>query len=405
MPAPSTASLLRHRPFQLYLGGRALAAFASQMVGVIVAWQLYELTDSAFLLGMIGLVQFIPTALLIFIAGHAADRYDRKRVVQLCQIGEAVGAGFLAWGSIGGWLTVEEMFAAVLVFGIGTAFSSPASAALMTGVSPEGMRQKATALATGTFEAATIAGPALGGLAYGISPGVAYIAIAVLWFLGGLLMGAIQLERPVATERPVPTPGAIFAGWTFVRRNPAILGAISLDLFTVLLGGATTLLPIYARDILHTDAWGMGVLRAAPSVGALLMTVVLSRFTIGRKTGLRLFQAIIVYGLATLVFGASHLMWLSLLALAVAGAADTISMVIRIALVQLATPDEMRGRVGAVNFLFVNASYQLGGFESGVTAALFGAMPSVLIGGVGTIAVALLWMKLFPPLRDLDRLE
>ncbi len=375
------------------------------MVGVIVAWQLYELTGSALLLGMIGLVQFIPTALLIFIAGHAADRYDRKRVVQICQIGEAVGAVFLAWGSSGGWLTVGEMFAVVLVFGIGTAFSSPASAALMTGVSPEGMRQKATALATGTFEAATIAGPALGGLAYGISPGVAYIAIAVLWFFGGLLMGAIRLERPVTAVRPAPTPGAIFAGWTFVRRNPVILGAISLDLFTVLLGGATTLLPIYARDILHTDAWGMGVLRAAPSVGALLMTIVLSHFTIQRNTGTRLFQAIIVYGLATLVFGASHLMWLSLLALAIAGAADTVSMVIRIALVQLATPDEMRGRVGAVNFLFVNASYQLGGFESGVTAALVGAVPSVLIGGAGTILVALLWMKLFRPLRDLDRLE
>ena len=375
------------------------------MVGVIVAWQLYELTDSAFLLGMIGLVQFIPTALLIFIAGHAADRYDRKRVVQLCQFGEAVGAVFLAWGSIAGWLTVEEMFAVVLVFGIGTAFSSPASAALMTGVSPEGMRQKATALATGTFEVATIAGPAIGGLAYGISPGAAYIAIAVLWFLGGLLMGAIRLERPIAAERPAPTPGAIFAGWTFVRRNPAILGAISLDLFTVLLGGATTLLPIYARDILHTDAWGMGVLRAAPSVGALLMTVVLSRFVIQRKTGMRLFQAIIVYGLATLVFAVSRDMWLSLVALAIAGAADTVSMVIRIALVQLATPDEMRGRVGAVNFLFVNASYQLGGFESGVTAALFGAVPSVLLGAAGTIAVALLWMKMFPPLRELDRLE
>lgn len=404
MSAPSI-SLTRHRPFQLYLGGRALAAFASQMVGVIVAWQLYELTDSAFLLGMIGLVQFVPTALLIFIAGHAADRYDRKRVVQLCQFGEALGAAFLAWGSIGGWLTVEEMFAIVLVFGIGTAFSSPASAALMTGVSPEGMLQKATALATGTFEAATIAGPALGGLAYGISPGVAYIATAALWFLGALLMGAIQLERPVEAERPAPTPGAIFAGWTFVRRNPAILGAISLDLFTVLLGGATTLLPIYARDILHTDAWGMGVLRAAPSVGALLMTAVLSRYTIQRKTGMRLFHAIIVYGLATLVFAVSHLMWLSILALAIAGAADTVSMVIRIALVQLTTPDAMRGRVGAVNFLFVNASYQLGGFESGVTAALVGAVPSVLIGGAGTIVVALLWMKLFPPLRDLDRLE
>jgi len=405
MSLPSTASLIRHRPFQLYLGGRALAAFASQMVGVIVAWQLYELTNSAFLLGMIGLVQFIPTALLIFIAGHAADRYDRKRVVQLCQFGEAVGAVFLAWGSIGGWLTVGEMFAVVLVFGIGTAFSGPAGAALMTGVSPEGMRQKATALATGTFEAATIAGPALGGLAYGISPGVSYIAIAVLWSLGGLLMGAIRLERPVAADRPAPTPGAIFAGWTFVRRNPAILGAISLDLFTVLLGGATTLLPIYARDILHTDAWGMGLLRAAPSVGALLMTVVLSRYTIQRKTGIRLFQSIIVYGLATLVFAVSHEMWLSLVALAIAGAADTVSMVIRIALVQLATPDDMRGRVGAVNYLFVNASYQLGGFESGVTAALFGAVPSVLIGGFGTIVVALLWMKLFPPLRALDRLE
>jgi MFS family permease len=375
------------------------------MVSVIVAWQLYELTDSAFLLGMIGLVQFIPTALLIFIAGHAADHYDRKRVVQLCQFGEALGALFLAWGSIGGWLTVEEMFAVVLVFGIGTAFSSPASAALMTGVSPEGMLQRVTAISTGTFEAATIAGPAIGGLAYGISPGVAYIAIAVLWALGGLLMGAIRLERPVATERPAPTPGAIFAGWTFVRRNPVILGAISLDLFTVLLGGATTLLPIYARDILHTDAWGMGVLRAAPSVGALLMTAVLSHYTIQRKTGLRLFQAIIVFGLATLVFGVSHLMWLSFLALAVAGAADTISMVIRIALVQLATPDHMRGRVGAVNFLFVNASYQLGGFESGLTAALVGAVPSVLIGGIGTIVVALIWMKLFPPLRELDKLE
>jgi MFS family permease len=401
----ASLSLLRHTPFQLYLGGRALASFASQMVGVIVAWQLYELTDSAFLLGMIGLVQFVPTALLIFIAGHAADRYDRKRVVQLCQFGEALGAAFLAWGSIGGWLTVEEMFAVVLVFGIGTAFSSPASAALMTGVSPEGMRQKATAHATGTFEVAMIAGPALGGLAYGISPGAAYIAIAVLWILGGFLLGAIQLERPVTAERPAPTPGAIFAGWTFVRRNPVILGAISLDLFTVLLGGATTLLPIYARDILNTDAWGMGVLRAAPSVGALLMTAVLSRFPIQRKTGLRLFQAIIVYGLATLVFAVSRDMWLSLVALAIAGAADTVSMVIRIALVQLATPDEMRGRVGAVNFLFVNASFQLGGFESGVTAALFGAVPSVLIGGAGTIAVALLWMKLFPPLRDLERLE
>jgi MFS family permease len=403
MPAAST-NLLRHTPFQLYLSARALSEFAAQMASVTVAWQLYELTNSAFALGMIGLVQFIPTGLLIFIAGHAADRYARQRVVQIAHLGRGIAIAFLAWGSIGGWLTVGEMFAAVLVLGTATAFDSPAEAALLPAVTPEGLRQKATALATGAFNAAMIAGPALGGFVYGFSPGTVYCAIGALWVLAALLIGGIRTDRPTE-DRPPPTPGAIFAGWVFVRRNPAILGAISLDLFTVLLGGATTLLPIYARDILHTDAWGMGLLRAAPAVGALLMTLVLSRFTIERRVGRRLFEAIIVFGLATLVFAVSREMWLSLVALAILGAADTISMVIRIALVQLATPDEMRGRVGAVNFLFVNASYQLGGFESGVTAALFGAVPSVVIGGIGTIVVALLWMKLFPPLRALDRLE
>jgi len=191
----------------------------------------------------------------------------------------------------------------------------------------------------------------------------------------------------------------------FVRGNPAILGTISLDLFAVLLGGATALLPIYARDILHTGPWGLGVLRGAPAVGALLMTAVLARHAIDRRAGMRMFQAVIVFGLATVVFAVSHLIWLSVLALAILGAADTVSMVIRISLVQLATPDEMRGRVGAVNYLFVNASYQLGEFESGLTAALFGAMPAAALGGVGTVVVALLWMKLFPMLRNVDRLE
>jgi MFS family permease len=190
-----------------------------------------------------------------------------------------------------------------------------------------------------------------------------------------------------------------------VRRNPAILGTISLDLFAVLLGGATTLLPIYASDILHTGSWGLGVLRAAPTVGALLIAAALARHPLDRRAGLRMFQAVIVFGLATLVFAVSRSIWVSALALAVLGAADAVSMVIRIALVQLATPDEMRGRVGAVNFLFVNASYQLGGFESGVTAAVLGAVPAVLLGGIGTVAVALLWMKLFPALRAVDRLE
>ena len=237
-----------------------------------------------------------------------------------------------------------------------------------------------------------------------MAPGAPYAMVATFWLLAGLLNGAIKLDRPAKAEE-APTFAALFAGVEFVRRNPAILGTISLDLFAVLLGGATALLPIYARDILHTGPWGLGVLRGAPAVGALLMTAVLARYQINRRAGMRMFQAVIIFGLATVVFAVSRSIWLSVLALAVMGAADTVSMVIRISLVQLATPDAMRGRVGAVNFLFVNASYQLGEFESGVTAALFGAMPAVVLGGAGTIAVALLWMKLFPTLRDVDRLE
>ena len=228
--------------------------------------------------------------------------------------------------------------------------------------------------------------------------------MAGFWVLGGLLNSAIKLERQVVAGDP-PSLRAMFAGVGFVRRNPAIFGTISLDLFAVLLGGAVALLPIYARDILQTGPWGLGILRAAPAVGALLMTVVLARTSIKRRVGMRMFQAVIVFGLATSVFAVSEWVWLSLIALAIMGAADTVSVVIRVSLVQLQTPDEMRGRVGAVNYLFINASNQLGQFESGLTAALFGTMPAALLGGIGTVAVALLWMKLFPALRDLERLE
>jgi Transmembrane secretion effector len=244
----------------------------------------------------------------------------------------------------------------------------------------------------------------LGGLAYAVTPGAPYAAMAVFWLLSGLLNGAIAQKPSVAAAEP-PTLATLFAGVGFIRRNPPILGTISLDLFAVLLGGATALLPIYARDILHTGPWGLGVLRGAPAVGALAMSAVLARHAIARRAGIRMFQAVITFGAATVVFALSRSVWLSLAALAVMGAADTISVVIRIALVQLSTPDEMRGRVGAVNYLFVNASNQLGEFESGVTAALFGAVPAVVLGGLGTIAVALLWMKLFPTLRDVERLE
>jgi MFS family permease len=271
-------------------------------------------------------------------------------------------------------------------------------------VAPQGMMQKATAVSTAAWQVATICGPALGGLAYAAAPGAPYAIMAVFWLLSGLLNGALKANRP-ASAAEAPTAASLFAGVGFIRRNPAILGTISLDLFAVLLGGATALLPIYARDILHTGPWGLGILRGAPAVGALLMSAVLARHAISRRAGIRMFQAVIVFGLATIVFAVSHSMWLSILALGIMGAADTVSVVIRIALVQLSTPDAMRGRVGAVNYLFVNASNQLGGFESGVTAALFGAMPAVVLGGVGTIAVALLWMKLFPALRHVDGLE
>jgi MFS family permease len=402
--ADSARALVGHKPFLLYFVGRGFSEFSYQIAAVALGWQLYALTNSAFELGLVGLAQFLPTALLTLLAGHVADRYDRRRVVQFSQIVEALTAAFLAWGSFAGWLSAPEIFAAAAVFGSAIAFESPAAAALLPSVTPEGMLQRGTALSTGALQAAAISGPALGGLTYALGPGAPYALIAAFWLMAALATGAIALDRPAKAEE-APSIAALFAGIAFVRRNPAILGAISLDLFAVLLGGATALFPIYARDILHTGPWGLGLLRGAPAAGALLITAALAHFEIKRRVGRRMFQAVIVFGVATLAFAVSRSIWASILALAVMGAADTVSMVIRISLVQLATPDEMRGRVSAVNFLFVNASYQLGEFESGVTAALFGAMPAVVLGGIGTIVVALLWMRLFPRLRDVERLE
>jgi MFS family permease len=331
-------------------------------------------------------------------------RYDRKRVAQICQITDGLISAVLAWGTFAGWLTVPEIFAALALLGVTAAFETPSSSAMLPAVAPEGMLQKATALSSGVFQVAAISGPALGGLAYAIAPAAPYAVMAMFSLLAGTLNGMIRLRGSLIAKQP-PTFAALFAGVRFVRRNPAILGTISLDLFAVLLGGATALLPIYARDILQTGPWGLGVLRAAPAVGALLMTTVLARHAISRRVGMRMFQAVIVFGVATVVFALSHTIWLSVAALAIMGAADMVSVVIRFSLVQLATPDEMRGRVGAVNYLFINASNQLGQFESGITAALLGAMPAAVLGGVGTVAVALLWMKLFPALRNMERLE
>jgi MFS family permease len=403
MPA-SAGALLTQRSFLLFLLSRSLSRFSSQIAAVAIGWQIYDLTGSAFVLGMVGLVQFLPTALLVFVAGQAADRYERKRVLQVCQFVEALTALLLAWGAATGSLSVAQIFIATAVLGTAGAFESPATAALLPLIAPAGSLQRATALSSGSAQIATITGPALGGFAYAVSPGLPYGIMLVFWLCGVVFAGAIELLQP-AKAKESAAPNDLFAGVRFIRGNPAILGTISLDLFAVLFGGVVALLPIYARDILQTGPLGLGILRAAPAVGALMMTAVLARHAIGRRVGMRMFQAVIVFGLATVVFAVSQWIWLSVLALAILGAADTVSVVIRFSLVQLATPNDMRGRVGAVNFLFINASNQLGQFESGVTAALFGAMPAAALGGVATVAIALLWMKLFPTLRDVERLE
>lgn len=404
---PAGAATLKQGSLLFFLLSRGLSRFSSQIGAVAIGWQIYDLTGSAFDLGMVGLVQFLPTAFLVFVAGHAADRYERKLVLQLCQLVEALTALTFAWGAYAGWLTVTDIFLATIVLGTASAFESPATAALLPLIVPQGSLQRATAVSSGAAQIATITGPALGGIAYAVSPGLPYATMAVFWLFGAAFAGVIRVmqAQAAAPEKDPASSDDLFAGVRFIRSNSPILGTISLDLFAVLFGGVTALLPIYARDILHTGPLGLGVLRAAPAVGALLMTAILARHSINRHVGLRMFQAVIVFGVATVAFALSYWMWLSLLALAILGAADTVSVVIRFSLVQLATPDEMRGRVGAVNFLFINASNQLGQFESGITAALFGTMPAAVLGGVATVAVALVWMKLFPSLRQVQRLE
>jgi MFS family permease len=396
--------LLSHPPFLFYISARIFSQFAYQIAAVAMQWQIYELTNSPVYLGLAGLVQFLPTLVLLFVGGVVADRYDRNRILQVCQAMQCITAIGLLCGSLAGWLNVYHLFAALALFGVARSFESPASAALLTGVVPESMVQRGTALAFGSSQMATIGGPALGGVFFLLSPSAPYLAMAVFWLLGFILNGFIKLNRSIEAK-PAAKLSDFLAGIVFVRKSPAILGTISLDLFVVLLGGATALLPIYARDILLADSATLGVLRMSPAIGALLMTIYLTRHPVTSKVGLRMFQAVIVFGIATLVFALSKWIWLSVLSLVILGAADVVSVVIRLSLVQLATPNDMRGRVGAVNFLFINASNQLGEFRAGLTAHWFGTVPSAVIGGVGSILVSLLWMRLFPSLRKYERLE
>jgi len=406
-------SLRHHTPFKLFWCANVASTIALQMQIVAVGWQVYQLTHSAFDLGMVGLVQFIPSLVLVFVVGHVADRYDRRNVARFSALLEALAAASLAVGSLGGWLNREIVLAIVFVIGAGRAFSKPTMSALLPGLMPPALLPRAVAGSASATQFAIIIGPAVGGFLYVAGPAVVYTSSAILFALCSLLLTMIR-RAPAASDvqavsaAPAKPAGArlssVFAGLAFIRSKPAIFGAISLDMFAVLLGGATALLPVYAQDILHTDSVGLGLLRSAPAVGALSVALFLARHPLGGRVGRTMFIAVGMFGLSTIVFGLSRFFALSLVALVALGASDMISVVVRSSFVQLETPDEMRGRVSAVNSVFIGTSNQLGEFESGVTAAWFGAMPAVLIGGVGTILIVLLWIRLFPDLYRVDRL-
>ncbi len=387
------------RAFKPFLFGQAAAFLAYQMLVVAVGWQVYDLTRSPFMLGMAGLVQFLPQFLLTLVAGHVADRYDRRRIVIACLAVECATAAVLALGSFGNWLTVELVLVCACVLGAARAFESPTTQALLPTLVESALLPRCLALSASGRQLAVIAGPSLGGLLYIAGADAVYGASCLAYGAASILFLCIRSDAPPLRRQPV-TMQSVFEGITFIWSKPDILGAISLDLFSVLLGGATALLPIYARDILFTGPWGLGLLRAAPAVGAFAMSVYLARSPLKRQVGRTMFAAVAVFGAATIVFGLSRWFALSITALAVLGASDMISVVIRSSLVQLETPDDKRGRVSAVNSMFIGTSNQLGEFESGVTAAWFGTVPAVVAGGVCTVLVVACWMRLYPGLAN-----
>ena len=396
--------MLRQPPFALYWTSRILSVGASHMLAVAIGWQLYALTGSALDLGLVGLVQFGTQIALTLVVGQAADRYDRRAIIALCRVVSSAAAAMLAFGTLGGALTTGRILALVALIGAARAFEGPTMSALIVSLVSRPLVPKAMAWSVSANQAARIVSPALGGLLYVLGAEVVHAVAATLFLIAGVLAAFIRAPN-AGRERDQFTLESFFSGILYIRNSRLLLGMMSLDLFAVLFGGATALLPIYARDVLQTGPWGLGLLRSAPAVGALLTSIVLARYPIERQVGRVMLRAVVVFGATTVVFGVSTNLALSLLALAVLGASDVVSVVIRFSLVQMRTPDATRGRVSAVHSLFTGTSNQLGEFESGLTAALFGAVPAVLIGGLGTIAVAALWTYLFPELRRVSALE
>jgi MFS family permease len=399
-PAPALESdrLSAHRGFVLFWCARVLSALGFQIAAVAIGWFVYAKTGSAYDLGLIGLAQFIPMVLLTFVVGQTADRFDRRRIVMTCQALQAATLGLIAFGVVADWLTVPAVFAAVGLLGAARSFENPTFTALLPALLPPAILPRAMAVSSSAMQTATIVGPSVGGLLYVLGAGAPLgLAAASLAAAAGAT-GLIRVERAAPRREPM-TFQSMFSGVAFIRSRPLILGTLSLDLFAVLLGGVTALLPIFARDVLQTGPWGLGLLRSAPAVGAILMSLVLMRAQMRSHVGLKMFAAVITFGLGTIVFSASSNLALSLAALVVMGAADNVSVVIRNSLVLLSTPDEMRGRVNAVNSLFIGTSNQLGDFQSGMVAGLIGAVSAGIVGGIGTVLVALLWMRLFPAVR------
>jgi MFS family permease len=397
-------SVLKHPGYLNFAASRVFSSLSFQCAAVAMGWMIYDKTHSAFALALVGFCQFLPMVILTFVVGHVADRFDRRRIGLICQLIEAATAAVLAVAVWQDWLTPAGILVAVTIMGATVAFERPTMAALLPNIVPSSMLQRAVATSTSMMQTALIIGPSLGGLLYGVSPIAPFAVAAVLFAVASFNVISIRMQWTPSKREPV-TLTSVFAGVSFIRSRPVMLGTISLDLFAVLLGGATALLPMFARDILHAGPWGLGLLRAAPAIGALAMSIVLARRPLTSDVGRKMMTAVAVFGVATIVFSLSTNIAVSVIALLVVGASDTVSVVVRSSLVQLLTPDEMRGRVNAVNSLFIGTSNQLGEFESGMLAGVIGPVVAGIVGGVGTIAVVLLWTRLFPDLLKVKTLQ
>ena len=403
MPEPADPHRKFPASFRRFLWTRLLGGTANQMLMVALAWQMYDLTGSAWDLGLVGLAQFIPALILTLPAGQWVDRVDRRGVLAAALVLQAVAAAVLTVGSYSEWVGRGVIFAMCGILGVARALQMPSSQALVPALVGVDALPRAFAASSTLLKIAVIGGPVVGGLLYAFGAAVVYLTCLAFLVASIAYVTAIPRVAPSANAPPVSVE-SLMAGFAFIWRKKQVLGAISLDLFAVLLGGATALLPIYAKDILGTGAWGLGLLRAAPAVGALAMGLLLAQRPLSRHVGRRMFVSVAIYGASIVVFGVSQDFMLSFVALAIGGGADMVSVVIRQTLVQLDTPDDMRGRVSAVNGVFIGASNELGEFRAGTMAAVMGPIAATVVGGIGTLVVAALWIKWFPALAKRDRL-